>query len=99
MEYKDKKGKLELFKIIEDDSKEETSDTKSSDSEFKNSVAIEYPDVKMEKFDQLPQEDRENFKISKVVNIIPKMLFDGKLYKIMVGKQSKSIAIKIIPES
>ena len=74
-----------MFKVVEPKENEDTSETKSSDSEFKKSVATEYLDVKMELFDRLPQFDRENVKISKIIDIIPKMLFDAKRLKISVS--------------
>ena len=85
VEYESKDNDLELFHKIQDNEDKDESQSKSSDPEFRNSTAKEYQNTKMELFDWLPHFDRDNFKISKITEIIPRMLFDKSKFKISVS--------------
>lgn len=51
----------------------------------------EIPNQKMVKLDQLPDFDRVDIPISRIVDIIPKMLFSRDAYKIMTDNDGKSL--------
>lgn len=85
MEYETKGNQFELFYDAQDNSDESECKSKSSDQEFINSTPKEYRNTKMELFDWLPHFDRDNFKISKITEIIPKMLFDKSKFRISVS--------------